>query len=105
MSIFFSSAITYEVLLIWYGNNPIAFPGHKILSVYDHMVVKIRGTYEAFTASCGYRAVSKFARNTSRAFTLEYCAKTVVYGTILEQSAHFRPICRSLRRSVMNDLG
>ena len=45
------------------------------------------------------------ARNTSRAFTLEYCAKTVVYGTILEQNARFRLIYGSLRRSVMIDLG
>ena len=49
--------------------------------------------------------VSKFARNTSRASTLEYCTKTAVYGAILEQNARFRPIYGSLRRSVMIDLG
>ena len=55
--------------------------------------------------SCDYRTVSKFDRNTSRAFTLEYCAKTAVYGAILEQNARFRSIHGSLRRSVMIDLG
>ena len=35
---------------------------------------------------------------------LEYCAKTAVYDSILEQNARFRPIYGSLRRSVMIDL-
>ena len=61
--------------------------------------------YGAFTASCDYRTIPKFARNTSRAFTLEYYAKMAVYGTILEQNARFRPIYGRLRRSVMIDLG
>ena len=69
------------------------------------MVVKIQGTYGAFTASCGYRTVSKFARNTSRAFMHEYCAKMAVYDAILEQNARFRPIYGSLGRSVMIDMG
>ena len=69
------------------------------------MIDNIRRTYGAFTASYDYRTVSKFVRNTSRAFTLEYCAKTVVYGAILEQNARLRPIYASLRRSVMIDLG
>ena len=69
------------------------------------MIDKTRRTYGAFTASYDYRTVSKFVRNTSRAFTLEYCAKTALYGAILEQNAHFRPIYGSLRRSVMIDLG
>ena len=69
------------------------------------MIDKIRRTYGAFTASYDYRTVSKFVRNTSRAFTLEYCAKTAVYGAVLEQNARFRPIYDSLRRSVMIDLG
>ena len=56
-------------------------------------------------ASYDYCTVSKFDRNTSRAFTLEYCAKTAVYGAILEQNVRFRPIYGSLRRSVMIDLG
>ena len=55
------------------------------------MTDKIRRTYGAFTASYDCRTVSKFVRYTNRAFTLEYCAKTAVYG--------------SLRRSVMIDLG
>ena len=69
------------------------------------MIGKIRRTYGTFTASYDYRTVSKFVRNTSRAFTLEYCAKTAVYGAILEQNARLRPIYGSLRRSVMIDLG
>ena len=68
------------------------------------MINKIRRTYEALTASYDYRTVSKLVCNTSRAFTLEYCAKTVVYGAILEQKVRFRPIYDSLRRSVMIDL-
>ena len=66
---------------------------------------RIRRTYGAFTASYDYCTVSKFVRNTSRAFTLEYCAKTAVYRAILEQNARFRPISGSLRRSVIIDLG
>ena len=31
------------------------------------------------------------------AITLEYCAKTVVYGAILERNARFRPIYGSLQ--------
>ena len=86
-------------------NLTLAYPGHKILGVYGRMIDKIRRTYGTFTASYDYRTVSKFVRNTSRAFTLEYCAKTAVYGAILEQNARFRPIYGSLRRSVMIDLG
>ena len=61
------------------------------------MVDKIRRTHEAFTASYEYRTVPQIARNTSRAFTLEYCSKTAVYGAILEQNARFRSIYGSLR--------
>ena len=68
------------------------------------MIDKIRRIYGAFTASYDYRTVSKFVRIASRAFTLEYYAKTAVYGAILEQNARFRPIYGSLRRSVMIDL-
>ena len=82
-----------------------AYPGHTILGVYGRMIDKIRRTYGAFTASYDYRTVSKLVRNTSRAFTLKYCAKTAVYGAILEQNARLRPIYGSLRRSVMIDLG
>ena len=61
------------------------------------MVDKIRRTYGTFTASYDYRTVLQIARNTSRAVTLEYCAKTTVYGAILEQNACFRPIYGSLQ--------
>ena len=74
----------------------INHPGHKILGVYGRTIDKIRRTYGAFTASYDYPTVSKFVHNTSRAFTLEYCAKTAVYGAILEQNARFRPIYGSL---------
>ena len=63
-----------------------------MLGVYGRTIDKVRRTYEAFTASYNYRTVSKFVRNTSRTFVLEYCAKTAVYGAILEQNARFRPI-------------
>ena len=69
------------------------------------MIDRIRMIYGAFTASCDCRTVSKFARNTNRVFTLEYCAKTGVYGAILKQNGRFQPIYGSLRRSVMIDLG
>ena len=69
------------------------------------MIDKIWRTYGAFTASCAYHTISKFVRKTSRAFTLEYCAKMAVYDAILKQNARFRPIYGSLRRSVMIDLG
>ena len=36
--------------------------------------------------------VSQIARNSNRAFTLQYCAKTAVYDAILEQNARFRPV-------------
>ena len=80
---------------------------HRTTITHDEIAPghKIRGTYIAFTASCDNRTVSKFARKTSCAFTLEYCAKTAVYDAILEQNARFRPIYGSLRRSVMIDLG
>ena len=78
---------------------------HSFQVFEDNPGHEIRGTYGAFSASCGYRTVSKFARNTSRAFTLEYCAKTAVYGAILEQNARFRPIYSSLRRCVMINVG
>ena len=56
-------------------------------------------------SSYDYRTVPQIARNTSRAFMLEYCVKTIVYGAILEQNARFRPISGRLRRSEVIDLG
>ena len=53
------------------------------------MIDKVRRNYGAFTASCDYRTVAKFSRNASRAFTLEYCTKTAVYGATFEQNARF----------------
>lgn len=48
-------------------------------------------------ASYNYRTVPQIARNTSRVFTVEYCAKTAAYGGILERNARFRPLYGSLQ--------
>ena len=61
------------------------------------MVDKIRRTYGVFTVSYDCRTILQTARNTSRAFTLEYGTKTAAYGAIIEQNARFQPIYSSLR--------